>query len=534
MFKAEACSVPSYIPHMFSNNPNERKHPALHLLFKSLPLRCQFRNFTNVAQAHMRTFPRSIGWFKMVLVRTLLGTFYTWSGHETSSKDAKYLYRMALCDPRTSQSTWIEFFNEHAILIFYAVKEYIIWCIQQQAGLYRVMCRFPNYMAYENEIWTIMNATRDIWRQSSCNFTKISDNLKRFCPKQMKCMRLLLPKTSKNGVDAFRVLVLRQKKCMKYTGRELHVLSDLDELLDLATLGCIEHKTHLEYVTARYGAKNALSIYLEMAEEDQQNVFNWLHLRHVRQNVSTTTLCHRHAELQLKAVIGRHDLKYDPGNLSNVEKSTNYWFCLSCETFRGFIVSKGKPRRVSSSSNGPSSYSGSNGSNCTAYGHDKVAYNIHNNHVYCVTNNPQRKSKKSSTAHTSVVVSTNNNKNNCMDYPCVRINMFARIVRFFNTTLVLCTECVSPFVVSANQSYLKHGGAMHCGACTSLRTYEDTSFCSFCAHRCTVLKEYQMYDDTSKPHKWTTTRLCPRHRRQHWAASKILLKSMLWKMLEGS
>lgn len=521
MFEIERCYVTSYIPHMISNQPNERKSPALHLLFKSLPLRCQFRNFTNVSQTHMRTYPKSIEFFKRVLVWTLLGTFYTWYDAQPSASNVKLLYRCCICDDRMNDAAWIRFFSTYDHLVFYAVKEYIIWCTHQLPGLQKMLCRYPKWVEYKHEIWSVMNTARDTWRHNVGNFARVNDVLSKFCPKQMKCMRQLLPNSSKDATNAFRTLVVKLKNGQKYDGPNVKTLSDLCTLLDQAILDCAQRRAELEHVLNHGGPKAALQVYCQLDEAEQQKIFNWLHLRRISQNIHMTALSHRHAMLQLKAVVERHDLKYDANDKSNVEKATNYWFCLSCETFRGFVVKPVKSKRCSNSGGGGGGTSHNINNNCTAYGHEKVAYDVLNGQVYCVSNT-QRK-------HSSLDSSTSTTKS-CLDFPCMQINLFGRMVRFFNTTLVLCTECASPFVLSANQAYLDHGGAMHCGTCSNMRIYEDNSFCSFCAHRCTVLKEFVMYDDTSKPHKWTTARLCPRHRRQRWSSNKILLKSMLWKL----
>lgn len=495
---------------MFSNNINQRRHPAIHLLFKSLPLRCQFRNFTNVALAHMVKFPESLAWFKMVLVRSLCGAGYKWWHHEPKQSVVKCLYWSVFVDRRfTTTEKWVTFFRGASRLLFYSVKEYIIFCIRKQPSLYSILVKYTSWISYENEIWNIMNQIREAF-YSELRIHRGIELLEKFSPKQMKCMRLLLPSATKDSTAALRDMIA--KECnLRYTGPAVYRYVDIEPMLDRVYEDLLKGGSrwcHVSQVLESGGAKGAIPAFMESSLEDRQAIFNYLWLRKVVVSIRICNLPYRQALKQLKGIIERHDLKYDPKDTRNVEEATNFWFCLSCESFRGFVVNRNKQ---------PNSQT-----NCTAFGHDKVSFNIHDGNVYCVAN-PSRKNKGGDVARMSL----------CSDHPCISINMFARTVRFFNQTLVLCSECVTPLTVSANSDYVKHGAHMHCGTCTSLRVYEDTSFCGFCAHRCTVLKEYTIYDDMSVPQQWTTIRLCPRHRRVLWPSNKLLLKSMLWKWLEN-
>lgn len=463
-----------------------------------MPQRCQFRNFNNVVLHRLDSIPGKIDWFKKILVWCLSGINYPWAcNYRISGKSRKALSFAASSD----NIDWGKVIKGNLNLIFFAVKEYFVWAVQQQPSLRRFLIAAYEWGVYEQEIYFVMNKARSMYQNTAHKkaLRQINSYLTAFSPNQMKCLRKMFstkpPRT-----------ILRTG--LKYTHTDIVSYTNLVQTRKTLLCRVVDHIEWFwlcHFLEERNDSKT-MSYWATLDAELQQLFHNYMHISSLLENISITKLPISYANAQVRATVKKYDVALTGSGCANIQQVTNNWFCTSCKRFRGFLANTKSRNRT-------------NGVNISAYGHEKMAINMHNGNVYCVAskgNGP----------------GASGNKATCGDAPCVRINMLGRFVSFYDNVVALCTKCASPCVTHVNDDYLKDG-MICCGLCRTRSKCPNIAFCGFCMHRCTVLREFRMYDDTQAPNKWMKIRLCPKHRKSAWPKNKILLKSVYWHAMEN-
>ena len=495
---AETDYTGCYLPHVFDTKRASKKVSIIHLLLKSMPQRCQFRNFNNVVLHQLENIPGKIDWFKKILVWCLSGINYQWAGSNRISGKS----RQSLCSVINNHNIdWCKVIKGNLNLIFFAVKEYFVWSVQQQPSLRRYLTAAYEWGVYEQEIYFVMNKVRATYQDTSNpkKLEQINNYLLSFSPNQMKCLRKMF---SSKPVE------IAIKTNLQYTSVPIVSYANLVETERVLLREVAEHIEWfwLCYLCEERNDAKTMSYWMTLNEDLKQLFHNYMHVSNLLKNIKILKLSINYANAQVHATVKKYDVALSRAGCDNIQQVTNNWFCPSCKRFRGFLANAKSRNR-------------SNGVNISAYGHEKMAINMYNGNVYCV-------------ASQSAGANAAGNKNACGDVPCIRINMLGRFVSFYDNVVALCTKCASPCVTNVNDDYL-NDGMICCGLCSARSKCPNTSFCGYCMHRCTVLREFRMYDDTQTPNKWMKIRLCPKHRKSNWASNSILLKSIYCHTMEN-
>lgn len=487
-----------YLPHVFDTRRSSKKVSIIHLLLKSMPQRCQFRNFNNVVLHQLDSIPGKIDWFKKILVWCLSGLNYQWA-HKCSISGNR---RKALCYViSTDTIDWVKVIRNNLNLIFFAVKEFFVWAVQQQPSLRRYLTAAYEWGVYEQEIYFVMNKVRNMYNNPMCkkSLAQINDFLISFSPNQMKCLRKMF---------SSRPTEVQLDSEFKYTYEPIVSYSGLLQI-EKELLGQVSNYLewfHLCHLCEEKGNVAKLDYWGSLGQDMKQLFHNYMYVSNLLKNIKILKLPIKYANAQVRATVKKYDVALSIAGSANIQQVTNNWFCPTCKRFRGFLANTKSRNRT-------------NGVNISAYGHEKMAINMYNGNVYCVA-------AQSSTLNSAVP------KNACGEIPCIRINMLGRFVSFYDNVVGLCTKCGSPCLTNVNKDYLKNG-MICCGLCSTRSKCPNTCFCGYCMHRCTVLREFRMYDDTQTPNKWVNIRLCPKHRKSHWNKNTILLKSLYWHTMEN-
>ena len=521
-----------YLPHVFDTRRSSRKVSIIHLLLKSMPQRCQFRNFNNVVLHNLETVPGKIEWFKKMIVWCLMGHKYKWAARDGASCAAiRKGLSSALCDPKLN---WADIVKDNLNLVFYAVKEYFVWAVQQQPSLRQWLIAAFEWGVYEQEIFLVMNKVRSLYRASVAKHThgggkkrddavlkKINHYLSTFSPNQMKCLRKMFS-TQHKVMFVNCGLRYTAEPILSYTQLKVVEMNLRERAAQHTEWFWLQHLQENEHEAEVKAFWNTLPADL------QQLLFNYMYAANILRNIKITKLPIEYANAQVQATVKKFDVALSQSDCRNIQQVTNSWFCITCRRFRGFLANNKTRNR-------------NHGVNISAYGHEKMAINMHNGNVYCVASSqPSNKGARGCGAekdendddgHPDHHEQQHKKKPSCKDTPCIRINLLGRFVSFFDQQVTLCTKCASPCVTNVNSDYIGDG-MICCGLCSSRSVCSNTSFCGYCMHRCTVLREFRMYDDTQSPNTWTSIRLCPKHRSSLWGAHTILLKSLFWKMME--
>lgn len=463
-----------------------------------MPQRCQFRNFNNVVLHRLDCIPGKIDWFKKILVWCLSGINYEWASNYNISGKARKILSSAIGSDKIN---WCHVITSNLNLIFFAVKEYFVWAVQQQPSLRRFLIAAYEWGVYEQEIYVVMNKVRSIYQNTSNKkkLIQINSYLTAFSPNQMKCLRKMF---------SSKPLQFTLNTGLKYTYNDIVSYTNLVDT-EKELLGKVAEHIEWFWLCHLYKERNGnttMSYWATLTTEVQELFHNYIQVNNLLQNIKITKMPIEYANAQVRAIVKKYDVALSGSGCENIQQVTNHWFCPSCKRFRGFLANAKSRNR-------------SYGVNISAYGHEKMAINMHNGNVFCVA----------SQNHSS---GSSGNKPLCGEVPCIRINMLGRFVSFYDNVVTLCTKCASPCATHVNDDYLEDG-MICCGLCRTRSKCPNVTFCGFCMHRCTVLREFRMYDDTTTPNKWITIRLCPKHRKSAWSKNTILLKSVYWHAMEN-
>ena len=496
---AETDYTGCYLPHVFDIKRTSKKVSIIHLLLKSMPQRCQFRNFNNVVIHRLDSIPGKIDWFKKILVWCISGINYPWACNNRISNKGRKALSYVISHENID---WVAVIKNNLNLIFFAVKEYFVWSVQQQPSLRRFLIAAYEWGVYEQEIYFVMNKVRSLYHNTTPTKKKlatINNYLTTFSPNQMKCLRKMF---SNKQTEMF------VETGLKYTYEDIVSYTNLVEIEKVLTREVAQHIEWfwLCHFCAERNEAKKMAYWDTLSAELKQLFHNYMHVRYLLNNIRILKLPINYANAQVRATVKKFDVSLSRSGCANIQQLTNNWFCPTCKRFRGFLANSKSRNR-------------SNGVNISAYGHEKMAINMHNGNVYCVA------SQNSGS-------DANGHKNTCGNVPCIRINMLGRFVSFYDNVVTLCTTCASPCITRVNSDYLKDG-MVCCGLCRTRTKCPNISFCGYCMHRCTVLREYRMYDDTKRPNKWMKIRLCPKHRKSTWSKNTILLKSLYWRTMEN-
>lgn len=493
---AETDYTGCYLPHVFDTKRTSRKVSIIHLLLKSMPQRCQFRNFNNVVLHQLDTIPGKIDWFKKILVWCLSGINYQWACNHCISGKSREALSFATSNKNID---WCKVIKSNLNLMFFAVKEYFVWAVQQQPSLRRFLIAAYEWGVYEQEIYFVMNKVRFTYQHTATAshqiLNHINNYLTNFSPNQMKCLRKMF---------SSRPVEMSIETGLKYTHEDLVSYTNLVEVEKSLIRDVTEHLEWfwLRHLCAERNDAKTMSFWKTLSGELKQLFHNYMHVSNLLKSIKILKLPINYGNAQVRATVKKYDVALSRSGCANIQQVTNNWFCPTCKRFRGFLANTKSRNR-------------SNGVNISAYGHEKMSISMHSGNVYCVSGTDGTGSK-----------------NTCGNTPCIRINMLGRFVSFYDNVVALCTKCASPCVTRVNSDYLKDG-MVCCGLCRTRSKCPNTSFCGYCMHRCTVLREFRMYDDTQTPNKWTTIRLCPKHRKSTWSKKTILLKSLYWRTMEN-
>lgn len=467
-----------YIPHVLLAHTKD--FPLVHLLYKALPQRCQFRNFSNVALQYMDKHKQCAVFFKNVLLWSLTGLHYAHAKRGLGLRRRLQLYHAFV----VKRVDFKAFFTQNVRLLFFVVKEFFVHLVNMQPGLRDALCAMHNWDRYETEITHVMNKIRCIFHNEDNDpWTTMTTLITKYIPRQIKCMR---PKT----VPYRRQLVefmWRALDDVEGRGRSLADYAERERQL------AFKLSFHDDWAVIAYdrpvGTKKSLSNYHElwgaavarMGAETKALVAEWCSCARVVSEVYLTKLPPHTAEAQRRVLRVRHDL--EPGE--DVAAVGRYYVCIQCQSFRGFVPSGTR-------------------TNCYAYGHRGLAYDYVSGEVNCASTSHRR--KKSA------------------EHPCILVELVGSVLTIFGEKYTICCGCGSTCKFGVVKGYK---GQVLCGYCGDDGASDNRRVCAYCMRKNNKHARFDCYDDVSKPQKWKSIWLCNAHRRNVRQDLPVLKSALL-------
>jgi len=459
--------------------------PVVHVLYKALPQRCQFRNFSNIALEYMREVDGCMEWMVGILAWTLTGTMYQW----WAGADGLRIRRAA---PLMTVD-WERFFVENIRLFFFVVKEFFVYLVSQQPGLAHALEGVHRWREYAAEIKKTMNQVRQIAQACTASpWKEIAAVINKFIPRQLKCIKPV-PRADFGGVW------LSVWSKFDYDEMRTAGAAVVRDMYTIEMVGIVHERLYKKVVNTREwwvlvggSTKSACDVVATFPPRIRSDILKVLVAKKIQSEFIITPLAESHYRLQVNAVRVRNRLGTAAAD-GELNRRCEYYFCPACETFKGFApTNKELAVGVSRSA--------------AAYGHSGISYDFSTGRVFCSSTSSRKKRR---ILH-------------CETTPCVRVPLLGRMASVFGTTWVLCTRCAMPCRFGVNARYT---GALECGTCRPAS--EDKQVCSYCA-RCTKVRAWYCYNDCEPPHKIIKIYLCNIHSRANWHTERLLLKSDVW------
>jgi hypothetical protein len=460
------------------------KHmPVVHLLYKALPQRCQFRNFSNVTIDYLQKHPGCVEWMRSIFVWSVYGSCYPWAVRCSSARTVP-----------SESIDWNAFFKDNVRLFFFVVKEFFVFLVLQQPGLTIALDSVHSWKLYEAEIVRTMNNVRDIVhsarysREKTPPWRDVAVVINKFIPRQLKCIkpvtdnhfeRILCSVWDKYSIDEVQSVTKTIPFPSTLKGWKQLQNQYYKEVVALPEWWCLM-QTYSKHVCETLD---------NFDEHARHVVLRCLICFRTCQAIQWTPLPKSQVQKQIVAVRKRFDMGTG-SSVKEIQRISRFFFCISCENFRGFTSSR-------------------NNHTQHAYGHRALSYNFSTGQVYCSASASRKKRRIFK----------------CHDTPCVSLSLLGRATRVFGTTWVLCTCCGVVCQLGVKPGYT---GDIMCGTCSaSNETRSESTVCSFCG-RCGRVSPWQCYNDMTKPHRVQRVYLCAQHTDARWNSGKFLLKSEIW------
>jgi hypothetical protein len=371
--------------------------PVVHVLYKALPQRCQFRNFSNVALAYMRKVGGCVEWMVNILAWTLSGSMYSWWGGRSPT--------IAALRATDTTVDWERFFEENVRLFFFVVKEFFVYLVSQQPGLAQALEEVHRWREYAAEIKKTMNQVRDITNRglalglglglglgSALAATNDVNNVVRpwphpwgdiaavinkFIPRQLKCIKPV-PRT-----DFGRVWSPVWSK-FDYDEMRAAGAAVVQEMYTVEMIGVVHASLYKKVInTSEWWAlvsistKSACEMIATFTPDVRSDILKVLVAKKILNEFIITPLSDSHYRLQVNAVRSRNGLGTATAD-GELNRLCEYYFCPACETFKGFAPTK---RDVA---NGCSR-------STAAYGHSGISYDFSTGRVFCSSTSSRKK-----------------------------------------------------------------------------------------------------------------------------------------------
>ena len=456
-------------------NMRHKHHPLVHLFSKALPQRCQFRNFREICAQYCVQRP-----IRTTIRALVMASLAGWYPHCDPVPPSASSEMTAWFRSPTDSPAWCA---DNGLLVFYVLKEYLIYAVHFDPALHQVVCDYYEWSAFAADTVATMNEVR-----RHLHSVESGTSVEGVRPRIPELNRLLLRHHTRNTKGLFKLTAAtplgawaaalqrgwtkRAKAGLPTpTGVSLsrfvtalfaalheHQTSDLGSpavaLRVAALLGADatdQRKMRGHLVDGGRGcAAPAVSATVES-----------LVLRlAVLQSVTVQTLPSHFYEHQYNALCSRHSL--DPLQPQNVETLGTFYLCLVCETFKGFVVGGGTVNK-----------------NLFAFGHSKMAYDDATGQVFC----SRHKNERSQGPHPKLkqrgqVLQSLGLANLCCETTrCVPVRLLGQVCLCFGKQYALCCRCGCPAVFEA--AAVREGALFTCGAC-SVAAIAATQQCCYC------------------------------------------------------
>ena len=463
----------------------ERNHhiPLLHILSKALPQRCQYRNLKEVCITYCMENSFLFDWIKRCIRCSLCGYY-----PESLTVISPTIRRQLIHGLNTSDhNVWINWIQENGYLLFYILKEHLVYLIKYDISLYETACGVYNWVHFENHCKKTMDLIRgiimtNVKHREKNIFLHVEQELKRINATQIPHLN----KTVKKNKIA-RMMEYCKKKRQIFYEKNLSKLKDTnisqhlvlknkqtqDLIYTIATYKyLLPHITDEQWLSVLGLSKQGVSGWnneMDTVPPDDFILINEYTQRCFDVQSIQVFQLPQHWFIQQYVA-----LRLQQDSLNRLDDTcANHFICRSCRTFKAFIV---HPLTTDI--------------NFYAQGDLKVVYDDENDNFFC-GKKPQRDTKVTSSRNLQFFLTDEKRIRKlarekrrkeettvCIDTELIPVSMIGNMVQCYNKLYVLCPQpnCGRPCRFEFKKY---HQSQFSCGRCQFIYK-SDTICCGYC------------------------------------------------------
>jgi hypothetical protein len=421
------------------------KIPIVHILSKALPQRCQYRNMKEVCHGYCVGHASIFKWMLGCIQCSLLG-YYPHSRANISVKLKRYLISGF---ERTTKSIWLAWMKRYGYLLFYIIKEYIVWIIRYDVALFETVSSVYNWTEFQESCVVAMDIVRCTMESNFSAginiFNTVEANLVKINSFQLRHMYKIPKYSGKQTIqEAFKrtscmympPTALRERVCRVVYRQYLSPLTPESEwltYLGITSSGMRQWKQLLRTVRSHeFSMKHIIEIIGGIGANDVAILKLYVHEKAEERRIRVTNLPTHWYIAQYRSLQARHDR-----NDGIPPKSDIFYICTCCKKFKGFI-------------------DGNNSAH--AWGREKMIYDYTSGKLYCSSKTAKR------------------NNVDCFNTECMPISLLGKMVQCYEKCYILCPRCARPCIFD----FSNHCGSQYaCNACAAALQTRRVA-CVFC------------------------------------------------------
>jgi len=485
----------------FWNENKPKMQPIVHLMCKALPQRCQIRNLREIISNYCQTDDLVHEFMRSAFLCSVLGMYKHCKVRLGWSERKSVLRRFVFLKPNRMQiQEWL--FTNYQHLLFYIIKEFLTFSMGMIPALYDELCQTYKWKMFETTVHGAMDNIRtmiqsNVTRSSSIQewLSQIESNLMQVNKQQLgnlfRPQRQTFTQTVVSICDRLDEVSQQVNPNMEFSREYKNLMRHMAQRAPRGVV-CIEW---LKYFNVK---QSAIDMLVNMYQHCKQNTYR-TDLRKLLQNSSrydfeairslfsafqqthhdmrTFQLPEHYYTQQCVALRRRYGLA--PDAVLN-EHVGQVYLCLSCNTFKGFIVRKD-----------------SKTNNLFANGHHKIIVDDETLKCYCGRRCEKSDTKKRKriavesfldgveleearkrAAKKDWKTQRKNMQNElCASTESIKFNMTGCVFQFYGSLYLFCPSCANPTVFNREQ-YDKHG--FTCGQCLKEGTLYTSVSCFIC------------------------------------------------------
>lgn len=500
---------------------NRSVDPIAHILHKAWPMRCSVRNFSDIVSMYILNNDEVYYFVLLILHASMIGVYGT--ALQASQELEILMYRYYVHKPisREHLSQWVQ--QDNHMLLFIAIKEYMVYAIQTTPGIARVLHEVYNWGAF----------VVDVNRQGDAVRTALHANVA--TPSAMfqaalgmvsttRCFKCPPPALNYGTVGEQLIAAIRQV----YQPSEDVYMYPLRTLLYYNLEPLVQANVPFATIARAFGLRDSLVTTLSHAVESRASSASMRELRKItlqssfesillHEFMQAWTMCFRIHTCPLPQHIVQQQLECRAAPVKH-----NVYACACCRQLREFIVDES-----------------THGGNAWARGHQKVILDDETGDVFCGRRIEKagvipRTVPRGTSATLSRSFWKSQQTHMCGYSPLLKFNLFGKMLYFFGKAYMFCPSCMCVMQVRPQQFHQSTIRCTHCtyqgqadigATCFHCHQRQDTSMLALALHstivhvckKCT--RPWMRMDDiTSKMHIDTAHQSID----ERWATNRVM------------